>query len=60
MLDEQLSAESFAGRIEGLIDHQERLEAMAERSRAFGRPDAADRLADLAIGVADRKARGAR
>jgi len=60
MLDEQLSAESLAGRIEGLMDHQERLAAMAERSRAFGRPDAADRLADLAIGVADRKARGAR
>ena len=47
MLDDQLSAESLAERIEGMIDHQERLEAMAERSRAFGKPDAADRLAHL-------------
>ena len=47
MLDEQLSADELASRIEGLIDHGERLTAMAERSRAFGRPDAVERLADL-------------
>jgi UDP-N-acetylglucosamine--N-acetylmuramyl-(pentapeptide) pyrophosphoryl-undecaprenol N-acetylglucosamine transferase len=49
MLDDQLSAESLAGRIQNLIDHPERLQAMAERSRAFGRPDAADRLANLVV-----------
>jgi UDP-N-acetylglucosamine--N-acetylmuramyl-(pentapeptide) pyrophosphoryl-undecaprenol N-acetylglucosamine transferase len=49
MLDDQLSAESLAGRMEGLVDHRERLRAMAERSRAFGRPDAAHRLADVVI-----------
>ena len=54
LLDDQLSAESLAERIEGMIDHQERLEAMAERSRAFGRPDAADRLADLVEEAATR------
>jgi len=54
MLDDQLSAESLAGRIEGMIDHRERLEAMAERSRAFGKPDAADRLADLVEEAAAR------
>jgi UDP-N-acetylglucosamine--N-acetylmuramyl-(pentapeptide) pyrophosphoryl-undecaprenol N-acetylglucosamine transferase len=49
MLDDQLSAESLARRIEGLVDHQERLQAMAERSRAFGRPDAAERLAAIVV-----------
>ncbi len=52
LLDEQLSSESLATRIEGLIDHQERLQAMAERARAFGRPDAGERLADLVEEVA--------
>jgi UDP-N-acetylglucosamine--N-acetylmuramyl-(pentapeptide) pyrophosphoryl-undecaprenol N-acetylglucosamine transferase len=47
LLDDQLSSESLAGRIEALIDHRERLDAMADRARAFGRPDAGDRLADL-------------
>ncbi len=52
LLDEQLSSESLAARIEGLIDHHERLQAMAERARAFGRPDAGERLADLIEEVA--------
>jgi UDP-N-acetylglucosamine--N-acetylmuramyl-(pentapeptide) pyrophosphoryl-undecaprenol N-acetylglucosamine transferase len=52
LLDEQLSSDSLADRIEGLIDHEERLQAMAERSKAFGRPDAGDRLADLVEEVA--------
>jgi UDP-N-acetylglucosamine--N-acetylmuramyl-(pentapeptide) pyrophosphoryl-undecaprenol N-acetylglucosamine transferase len=47
MLDDQLSAESLAGRIASLVDHRERMEAMAERSRGFARPDAAARLADV-------------
>jgi UDP-N-acetylglucosamine--N-acetylmuramyl-(pentapeptide) pyrophosphoryl-undecaprenol N-acetylglucosamine transferase len=52
LLDEQLSSDSLAIRIEALIDHVERLQAMAERARAFGRPDAGDRLADLVEEVA--------
>jgi UDP-N-acetylglucosamine--N-acetylmuramyl-(pentapeptide) pyrophosphoryl-undecaprenol N-acetylglucosamine transferase len=52
LLDEQLSSDSLATRIEALIDHQERLQAMAERARAFGRPDAGERLADLVEEVA--------
>ena len=47
LLDDQLSAASLAERITSLVDHQERLAAMAERSKAFGRPDAAERLADV-------------
>jgi UDP-N-acetylglucosamine--N-acetylmuramyl-(pentapeptide) pyrophosphoryl-undecaprenol N-acetylglucosamine transferase len=52
LLDDQLSAESLAGRIVSLVDHDERLGAMAARSASFGRPDAADRLADLVEEVA--------
>jgi UDP-N-acetylglucosamine--N-acetylmuramyl-(pentapeptide) pyrophosphoryl-undecaprenol N-acetylglucosamine transferase len=52
LLDDQLSSESLASRIENLIDHPERLRAMAERARAFGRPDAGPRLADLVEEVA--------
>jgi UDP-N-acetylglucosamine--N-acetylmuramyl-(pentapeptide) pyrophosphoryl-undecaprenol N-acetylglucosamine transferase len=52
LLDDQLSAESLAERIQSLVDHQERLGAMAERSAAFGKPDAAQRLADLVEAVA--------
>ena len=47
LLDPDLSSESLAGRIESLVDHGERLASMAERSGSFGRPDAAERLADL-------------
>ena len=47
LLDDQLSAEALATRIESLVDHEERLRAMAEHSKAFGRPDAAARLASL-------------
>jgi UDP-N-acetylglucosamine--N-acetylmuramyl-(pentapeptide) pyrophosphoryl-undecaprenol N-acetylglucosamine transferase len=53
MLDDQLTAESLTARIEGLIDHPDRLQAMTDRAVAFGRPDAADRLADLVVGVAE-------
>jgi UDP-N-acetylglucosamine--N-acetylmuramyl-(pentapeptide) pyrophosphoryl-undecaprenol N-acetylglucosamine transferase len=52
LLDDQLSAESLAGRIVSLVDHEERLAAMAQRSASFGRPDAAERLADLVEEVA--------
>jgi UDP-N-acetylglucosamine--N-acetylmuramyl-(pentapeptide) pyrophosphoryl-undecaprenol N-acetylglucosamine transferase len=52
VLDDQLTAEVLAERMVTLIDHEERLAAMAERSRAFGRPDAAARLADLVEGTA--------
>jgi UDP-N-acetylglucosamine--N-acetylmuramyl-(pentapeptide) pyrophosphoryl-undecaprenol N-acetylglucosamine transferase len=52
LLDDQLSAQSLAARVEALVDHEERLAAMAERARAFGRPDAAARLAELVVEVA--------
>jgi UDP-N-acetylglucosamine--N-acetylmuramyl-(pentapeptide) pyrophosphoryl-undecaprenol N-acetylglucosamine transferase len=52
LLDDQLSAETLAGRIVSLLDHDERLMAMAQRSASFGRPDAAERLADVVEEVA--------
>jgi UDP-N-acetylglucosamine--N-acetylmuramyl-(pentapeptide) pyrophosphoryl-undecaprenol N-acetylglucosamine transferase len=52
LLDDQLSSETLAERIQSLVDHRERLEAMAARSSAFGRPEAAERLADLVEAVA--------
>jgi UDP-N-acetylglucosamine--N-acetylmuramyl-(pentapeptide) pyrophosphoryl-undecaprenol N-acetylglucosamine transferase len=51
LLDQQLSAEALGSRLEELIDHEERLRAMAERSVGFGRPDATERLAELVIGT---------
>jgi UDP-N-acetylglucosamine--N-acetylmuramyl-(pentapeptide) pyrophosphoryl-undecaprenol N-acetylglucosamine transferase len=52
LLDQHLTPEELAERIVSLIDHRERLSAMAERARSLGRPDAADRMADLVAAVA--------
>lgn len=46
VLDEHLSGDVLADRIESLLGVPEVLAAMASRSRAFGHPDAAERLAD--------------
>jgi UDP-N-acetylglucosamine--N-acetylmuramyl-(pentapeptide) pyrophosphoryl-undecaprenol N-acetylglucosamine transferase len=47
MLDRDVTGESLVERIVNMVDHPERLSAMSECARAFGRPDAAARLADL-------------
>jgi UDP-N-acetylglucosamine--N-acetylmuramyl-(pentapeptide) pyrophosphoryl-undecaprenol N-acetylglucosamine transferase len=47
VLDDQLSPEVLGGRVVALLGDEERLAAMAQRSASFGRPDAAERLADL-------------
>jgi UDP-N-acetylglucosamine--N-acetylmuramyl-(pentapeptide) pyrophosphoryl-undecaprenol N-acetylglucosamine transferase len=52
MMDRDVTGESLAGRIVNLVDHPERLAAMAERATAFGRPDAASAVADLVEEVA--------
>jgi UDP-N-acetylglucosamine--N-acetylmuramyl-(pentapeptide) pyrophosphoryl-undecaprenol N-acetylglucosamine transferase len=54
MADEQLSAESLAERVVSLVDHDERLGSMAERSLAFGHPNAAAELAGLVSGVGEK------
>jgi len=57
VLDEQLSGPSLASRIESLIEHDDRLQALARDSLAFGRPDAADRVADIVerVGTGSRR-----
>jgi len=52
LLDDQLDADALVTRLLGLVDHDERLAAMGERSAAFGTPDAARRVADLVLEVA--------
>jgi UDP-N-acetylglucosamine--N-acetylmuramyl-(pentapeptide) pyrophosphoryl-undecaprenol N-acetylglucosamine transferase len=49
LLDDELTPESLAERIENLVGHDERLTAMAERAASFGRPDAAGRVAELVM-----------
>jgi UDP-N-acetylglucosamine--N-acetylmuramyl-(pentapeptide) pyrophosphoryl-undecaprenol N-acetylglucosamine transferase len=46
LLDDEVDAQVMAERIDAVLE-PERLEAMAERAAAFGRPDAADAVADL-------------
>jgi UDP-N-acetylglucosamine--N-acetylmuramyl-(pentapeptide) pyrophosphoryl-undecaprenol N-acetylglucosamine transferase len=57
LLDQQLTAAALAQRIESLVDHDERLDAMRAALRTFGRPDAALRLAELVTVTAERKGR---
>ena len=52
LLDEQLTSETLTDRVLSLIDHEERLQAMAERATSFGRPDAAGRVAELVLEAA--------
>jgi UDP-N-acetylglucosamine--N-acetylmuramyl-(pentapeptide) pyrophosphoryl-undecaprenol N-acetylglucosamine transferase len=48
MLEERdLSGESLAAAVAGLVADPARIEAMEERARSLGRPDAAARVADL-------------
>ena len=51
LLDDQLTPVTLSERIEELLGGPEQLRAMAERSEAFGRPAAADALADVVVGV---------
>jgi len=52
MLEEKdLSGESLAEAVAGLVAAPARIDAMEERARALGRPDAAARVAELLIGT---------
>lgn len=52
LLDDQLTPEELADRIDALVGHEERLRAMAGRAAAWGRPDAAERLAEVVLDAA--------
>jgi UDP-N-acetylglucosamine--N-acetylmuramyl-(pentapeptide) pyrophosphoryl-undecaprenol N-acetylglucosamine transferase len=54
LLDDAASGGAVAERLEPLLEDPARLESMARSSRRFGRPDAADALADLAAAEAGR------
>jgi UDP-N-acetylglucosamine--N-acetylmuramyl-(pentapeptide) pyrophosphoryl-undecaprenol N-acetylglucosamine transferase len=50
MLEErELSGQSLAAALRGLLEQPQRIEAMEARARALGRPDAAARVADLLV-----------
>jgi UDP-N-acetylglucosamine--N-acetylmuramyl-(pentapeptide) pyrophosphoryl-undecaprenol N-acetylglucosamine transferase len=49
ILDRELTAELLAAEIAELRDDPARLRAMGEAARAFGRPDAADRVVDVCV-----------
>jgi UDP-N-acetylglucosamine--N-acetylmuramyl-(pentapeptide) pyrophosphoryl-undecaprenol N-acetylglucosamine transferase len=52
VMDDALSGALLAGRIADLLDDRDRLRRMAERSAAWGRPDAAGTLAEAVIEAA--------
>jgi UDP-N-acetylglucosamine--N-acetylmuramyl-(pentapeptide) pyrophosphoryl-undecaprenol N-acetylglucosamine transferase len=52
VLDQAATGEGLSRRIEALLDDAGRLLSMARASRRFGRPDAADALADTAVASA--------
>jgi UDP-N-acetylglucosamine--N-acetylmuramyl-(pentapeptide) pyrophosphoryl-undecaprenol N-acetylglucosamine transferase len=54
--DAALRGEVLAAQITGVLDAPGRLEDMASRARALGRPDAAERVAALVFGVCRRPA----
>lgn len=54
VLDHELTPESFAERVRALVDAHDRLRTMRAASAAAGRPDAAERLADVVERVARR------
>jgi len=55
VLDDQLTAELLAERIESLLDHDERLRAMSGAASAWARPDAAAVVAGLVVRAAEER-----
>ncbi len=56
LLDDQLTAEILAERVEGLLDHGERLRAMSDAATAWARPAAAATVAALVVRAAEERA----
>jgi UDP-N-acetylglucosamine--N-acetylmuramyl-(pentapeptide) pyrophosphoryl-undecaprenol N-acetylglucosamine transferase len=55
--DGELTAQRLYEILHGLLGDRERLAEMAEASRSIGRPEAARRVAELALGLASRATR---
>jgi UDP-N-acetylglucosamine--N-acetylmuramyl-(pentapeptide) pyrophosphoryl-undecaprenol N-acetylglucosamine transferase len=54
ILQKALSGKLLADRIQFYLNHSEELQQMAERSLRFGRPDATERIVDLAMALASQ------
>ena len=54
LADEQVDGDELHRRVSALLDDLERLGRMRAGARSFGRPDAADALADVVVGAARR------
>jgi UDP-N-acetylglucosamine--N-acetylmuramyl-(pentapeptide) pyrophosphoryl-undecaprenol N-acetylglucosamine transferase len=59
ILDRDLSPQRLAEAVAGLRAAPDRLAGMAEKARASGRPDAADRVVDVCLELVERRRRGA-
>lgn len=55
--DADLTGTVLADTIEGLLADREKLQAMARASKKMGRPEAADKIAEIAIGLAGSRSR---
>jgi UDP-N-acetylglucosamine--N-acetylmuramyl-(pentapeptide) pyrophosphoryl-undecaprenol N-acetylglucosamine transferase len=56
ILQNTLSGKILADRIQFYMNHPEELQQMAEKSLSFGRPDATERIVDLAMALAAKVA----
>jgi UDP-N-acetylglucosamine--N-acetylmuramyl-(pentapeptide) pyrophosphoryl-undecaprenol N-acetylglucosamine transferase len=55
LLDDQLTAEVLADRVESLVDHGERLRAMSDAATTWARPSAASDIAALVVRAAEER-----
>jgi UDP-N-acetylglucosamine--N-acetylmuramyl-(pentapeptide) pyrophosphoryl-undecaprenol N-acetylglucosamine transferase len=57
ILQAELTPERLASELSGLIDRPEEIDRMEVASKALGKPDSAERVVDIALGLVDRKKR---
>lgn len=55
MLEQEFTADSLLGLVSELLQRPERLGEMSQKMRGLGVPDATDRIADIVLGLAERK-----
>ena len=55
MLEQDFTADSLLGLVSELLQRPERLEEMSRNMLGLGVPDATDRIADIVLGLAEKK-----
>ena len=55
MLEQDFTADSLLGLVSELLQRPERLKEMSQNMLGLGVPDATDRIADIVLGLAERK-----